>query len=494
MNIQILAPNPKTNPSWYACFHEVLAGLHLDLGRLGVEVSEYVCIDDLTPDLPTIVIGAHLLPISALRRLARDTIIYNFEPMGDNSARIWGNYYEKMLVLKRFIIWDYSLKNVAFWHQCNVHRVVYVPLAYHDALPSDFIATARAQAPQTQDIDILFYGRINPHRAKILYELQEKGFKVAQVNAFGEDRDRYLLRSRLVLNLHFYECNILEVVRVSYLWANKIPVLCEVNPNTEIPYKDSSWILQAPYGDIVTQAEQLLQAPAEHLQRAAEHAYHGFTQALSSTEILLNALEQSGTLSSGHLPDVLFIGRASDAPAGTLNVGKPEQSDVSIDLGKPFQSWHQTFPSQTFGEVRFFPNMFSKIIVQNLADFGEATMDFLGNCIQWLQLDGEIQFSMSYDIFHAMSQQMGKTTPEEFLASGETWWYTWTADLVWDNVYFDFKCHFYDLTPEGMLAHQNGANEDDLRRTPHHIDKITMCFKKKCLQLEEPRRYFVSPI
>jgi len=58
--------------------------------------------------------------------------------------------------------------------------------------------------PVAKDIDILFYGSMNEHRAKILNELKKK-YKVAIIQTWdGRVLDSYIMRSKVLLNLHFY--------------------------------------------------------------------------------------------------------------------------------------------------------------------------------------------------------------------------------------------------------------------------------------------------
>jgi hypothetical protein len=59
-------------------------------------------------------------------------------------------------------------------------------------------------APVAKDIDILFYGSMNEHRTKILNELKKK-YKVAIIQTWdGRVLDSYIMRSKVLLNLHYY--------------------------------------------------------------------------------------------------------------------------------------------------------------------------------------------------------------------------------------------------------------------------------------------------
>lgn len=66
-----------------------------------------------------------------------------------------------------------------------------------------------------KDIDILFYGLMNEHRKKLLDHLGKK-YKVVICNGvYRNDLDNYILRSKILLNIHYYyECSLQEQARM----------------------------------------------------------------------------------------------------------------------------------------------------------------------------------------------------------------------------------------------------------------------------------------
>lgn len=66
-----------------------------------------------------------------------------------------------------------------------------------------------------KDIDILFYGALNEHRSTILNRLAKQyGLKIL-TNCWGNELDSWILRSRILLNLHYYyECALQEQARM----------------------------------------------------------------------------------------------------------------------------------------------------------------------------------------------------------------------------------------------------------------------------------------
>ena len=116
--------------------------------------------------------------------------------------------------------------------------------------------------------------------ANILKLMELSGLKVKWVwNCYGADRDRYLMRSKLVLNAHANETpKILEIVLLSHYFANKVPVISERGCNWneyESTYGDcAEW---STYGELVDRALALVKN-TDRLNQLTENAYNTFTQ------------------------------------------------------------------------------------------------------------------------------------------------------------------------------------------------------------------------
>ena len=65
-------------------------------------------------------------------------------------------------------------------------------------------------------------------------------------------------RSKVVLNLHYYDAQIFEVVRVFHLLTNSIAVVAEVNNSTIIEQRFKDGILAAPYEQLVDYTVDLI--------------------------------------------------------------------------------------------------------------------------------------------------------------------------------------------------------------------------------------------
>ncbi|HEY6897980.1 MAG TPA: hypothetical protein VI279_12015 [Rhodocyclaceae bacterium] len=198
-----------------------------------------------------IVFGAHQL--ADWSPLAPETtVIFNLEQLGAGAEVVSQAYLDQM---RRYVVWDYSQRNIDWLRQSGINPAAeWVPLGYAPSLE-------RVPAGVAQDIDVLFYGTVNERRGRILDGLRGRGLNVVslhQAPQFKADLDGYIARAKVVLNLHFYETHIFEIVRVSYLLTNRKAVVAEVNPNTEIDPDLRRAVAAVPYQGLVEACHALV--------------------------------------------------------------------------------------------------------------------------------------------------------------------------------------------------------------------------------------------
>jgi hypothetical protein len=118
-------------------------------------------------------------------------------------------------LLRQHSVLDYSPRNAALSTKitCNVQvyvlRVGYMP------------ALTRITPAPAQDIDVLFYGSINQRRKNIIDGLIAAGRNIKVLNGvYGQERDAWIARSKVVLNMHFDVSKLHEVIRTAYLLPN----------------------------------------------------------------------------------------------------------------------------------------------------------------------------------------------------------------------------------------------------------------------------------
>jgi hypothetical protein len=208
-------------------YKEVIETVSWGLQRLGHQVS--YAVNGAATDAINIVFGAQVMPIAMLSQLPENTIIYNFEQLrGLPPDRIKdeAKYYAKA---EQFSIWDYSEANLASWHALGRREVKIVPVGYAPIL-------SRIPKPERQDIDVLIYGLAGERRLQVFHALSQSGLCTVFVSGlYGPARDDLISRAKVVLNVNLYQrARIFEVVRVSYLLANRKAVVADLESDTSV--------------------------------------------------------------------------------------------------------------------------------------------------------------------------------------------------------------------------------------------------------------------
>ena len=205
-------------------------------------------------DSRNIIFGAHL--ITDRNTIPSDSIIFNLEQLSSDSHYCNDIYLD---TLKTYQVWDYSQRNIAWLNQHNNSTAQLIPIGYSKDIN-------RIPKAETQDIDVLFYGAVNERRANILDELRIVGLNVVSlIGCFGNELETYISRSKVVLNLHYYDNKIFEIVRVSYLLNNKKAVVAEVSVDTEIEPDIREAIIGVDYDELVNACIRVVQDDALRL-------------------------------------------------------------------------------------------------------------------------------------------------------------------------------------------------------------------------------------
>jgi glycosyltransferase involved in cell wall biosynthesis len=197
------------------------------------------------------IIGWHLLG-ERIRSIPSNSIIYNLEQLNISNNDILADLL--VYLSNHLEIWDYNNKNIDFLLKKGIKRIPRL-LRVGTSLSMQRIAKC-----ERQDIDVLFYGSLNERRAKIIDQLKRMGLNVVHLwDVYGEERDSYIARSKVVLNMHFYKTNIFEIVRVSYLMANSKAVVTECNDSTEIDVGLLNGVKAVGYDKLVQACHELIQ-------------------------------------------------------------------------------------------------------------------------------------------------------------------------------------------------------------------------------------------
>jgi hypothetical protein len=191
-----------------------------------------------------IVLGANLLPHLGGICLPVDSVLYNLEQIQQGSPWLKPDYMD---LLRQYQVWDYSLKNIVALEDAGIKEVKLCRVGYVPEL------TRIPQLPEPeQDIDVLFYGSLNPRRREILTQLKEQGLRVeAFFGLYGLRRDSLIARAKMVINIHFYESKVMEIVRLAYLMANKKFIVSERGNDEDLEQPFEKGIILADYEALV---------------------------------------------------------------------------------------------------------------------------------------------------------------------------------------------------------------------------------------------------
>ena len=273
MHFSIVKINPEDALPSHG-FDDAIFPLYYALASLGFEVE--ILFNRVNTESRNIVFGSCIAPRRVSRMLPPGSIVFNLEQLGVQGSKWVGEHY--LAHLRTFTVWDYSAANIAALREAGVADAVHVPLGYVPEM-------TRLKADFLTDVDALFYGLITDRRHELIQRLlAAKIHTLVSQEAFGSLRDRLLAHSRLVLNIHQFLPARLEVVRLSYAWANKKPVLSEKRNDTFIPEHLAEACVFSPYDDIPEAAASLL-ADKARLSKQGETGFRAFSSRLMTDEL-----------------------------------------------------------------------------------------------------------------------------------------------------------------------------------------------------------------
>lgn len=220
-----------------AAFDEVAASLTEGLVSMGHEAT---LLHDLAADGGIhVLLAAHLLEEDQLATLPAGTVVYNHEQIDVTSMLP----PSRLAAFGALRIWDYSRRNVGAWAEQGI-EAAHVPIGWSPGLE-------RIPRQSVRPIDVLFYGSVNERRRAVLDAIGRGRRVEVAFGAYGARRDALIGASKLVLNIQFYEARILEMVRLSYLFANAVPVVSETAPDIDVPTGFEDAAVFAPYDELV---------------------------------------------------------------------------------------------------------------------------------------------------------------------------------------------------------------------------------------------------
>jgi hypothetical protein len=215
-----------------------------------------------------VVFGAHLIDARELAAgMPPNSVIVNLEQLAGSRQERNPAYVD---LLTRLAVWDYSARNIAEVRALTGNtRIVRLGIGYVPQM-------RRLAMPEVQPTDVLFYGSLNERRRAVLQALQGAGLRVRYLfGVYGPERDRAIAEAKVVLNMHFFDSGIHELIRSSFLLANGKAVVCECNADTEIDEDIRQAVVAVPYAGLVEACIGLVQdAPRrQQVEQAGSAAF-----------------------------------------------------------------------------------------------------------------------------------------------------------------------------------------------------------------------------
>jgi tetratricopeptide (TPR) repeat protein len=441
-----------------AVFDDLVTGLSSALSALG-------CASDVSAhgDGVDLVVGAHLLDASV--DLPSHAVVFNLEPasaLANNQA-----YLER---LRRNAVLDYSARN-ASWIRSetgNAHVQV-LGIGYRPEL-------SRISSAPEQDVDVLFYGSVNVRRQLVLDELAAAGLKVkALFGVYGAERDHWIARSKLVLNLHLFPDQVHEIVRSSYLLANRKAVVCECDEATEIDPDLREAMVCVPAAHLVEACVELVRDEAGRrvLEQRGFETFSRRDQARMLAEALAKLARP--------LPARINLGGGVHWRDDALNVDADAGpiADLVCDLAAP-DAFTRVYFSRRFGLLRLDPGSFEEIETRHVLERVPDLVGLMTRSLELLRVGGEMHNIVSYDLSYGAWQD-----PAHVRAFNERSWQCYTdapERLGWRVACFDLVRNEMVLSPLGEELRAAGTPDEQIFRTPRAVDSMRAVLRKRVLE------------
>lgn len=257
-------------------FSEVAESLHHSLLALGHE-SVIVVGDRFPQDRPAIVLGTNALPFMDVRLPPRSAL-YNLEQVQRGSP--WFTDAALDLLRRHPLVWDYSRRNVAALAEAGV-RAALVPIGY---------VAQMSRIPwlpdSMRDIDVLFAGSPNDRREAVLTALEARGLRVRRLfGTYGAERDVIAARAKIVLNVHYFDARVIEVVRLSYMLANRRFVVSEAGADRAEDADLADGIVFADYAGLADECSRWLSATEKERRLVADAGFRAMASRPATTAI-----------------------------------------------------------------------------------------------------------------------------------------------------------------------------------------------------------------
>ena len=270
------------------CFDDIAFAMQVGFRNLGFKAP--VITDPSFKADNTIVLGPQLLSGFPLDLMPPNAVLFNLEQISNDSPWLTPDY---LSLVRQHTLWDYNPINKRAWLKFGVNTDAICEVGYVEELQ-------RIKPQIRRDIDVLFIGSLNRRRKKILEDLRSTGVAVHWLfNVYGAERDEIIARAKVLLNFHQHDAQIFEIVRVSYLLANRCCVVSETGADIDTERHFSQGIELCSYDSLVDACLSLLgnEKKQEELRQRGHEALTKFDQTTFLKRALLDSRLLDSTIS-----------------------------------------------------------------------------------------------------------------------------------------------------------------------------------------------------
>ena len=362
--------------------------------RMGAQVT--VAKNRLRHDAVNFVFGAHLGFDPGLRE-RHSCIFVNLEQLGQGGAQVNAGYLE---LLRRSAVVDYDADNLAAYAQ-DASEVPVLPFGH-----APYLAPASPLPLEERPIDLLFFGSMNPRRQALIARIEAQGWQVGVFDRplYGAERDEFILQSKAVLNVHFYEASRFEQARASTCLSLGTPVVSELGRLSRPPAafeRCASWVDEASFDDFF--ARQFGTPAFFESARAQLEQFRRFDPIEAYADVLAFAAGFAGEHMSRRprepwRPKLIHLGSGKDYKPGWLNLDvlPRAQPDLVLDLGRP-QSLPLRAESPFAGPVELVEGSVDAIVANNVLEPVPDLPCLMTQCLALLATGGSLVIEVPYE-------------------------------------------------------------------------------------------------
>lgn len=236
-NICIVRPSGYLWSSVFSELAELLEFSIQDLGYTAKTTENFI-----DPSSRNIIVGCHLADDEFFIKTPPNSIIFNTEQIGAGPAQ-WNQNIVRFV--EKFETWDYSKMNIEKFISMGLPSPKYFKFGFHRKLE-------RINKSPNQDIDVLFYGSMNKSRLNIIEMLKKNGLNVLHLfGVFGNERDAFISRSKIILNMHQHNTKDFEIIRTHYLMNNSKTIVSQFDSDSCIDPDYRDGIIFSNYNKLV---------------------------------------------------------------------------------------------------------------------------------------------------------------------------------------------------------------------------------------------------